>query len=311
MSFQRITRRVLPDGTEAFVYPFHVCTEGQEDRLLAIDEDDFRVAHNYIPICARRANVIVVTDCVLGTHMHAEILAACYNDAVNFSNSYKLSMSKYLDCKYGKGKGLLNRVSAKPILLEDNFHVRNTICYIARNALDMGERVDRYEWSSFRALFCNGKIERPVKPIKELSARKIRELLKTSDKLQDTGWMINDAGAIEPASYCDWRYAESAFNNDPSFFMRILGTTDDKQMEQMLVRNQIRSKSNKELIIIAQEKAMKRYGKPLEQLSLEEKIPLAKLLYHSLKTYPAQLSRCLGVDKDKMEWILKTQNFQL
>lgn len=309
MSFQRIIRRTLPDGTQDFVHPFHVCTEGQEDRLLAIEEEDFRVAHNFIPICARRANVIVFVDCVLGTHMHAGILAANYKDALNFSNSYKLSMSKYHGQKYGKGKGILNRVSARPILLEDNFHVRNTVCYIARNALDMGERVDRYEWSSYRSLFCNGKIERPVKPVKELSARKIRELFKTADQLQDTEWMVNEAGVIEPASYCDWRYAESAFNNDPSFFMRILGTTDDKQMEQTLVRNHFQSKSNKELILVAQEKSMRRYGKPLDKLSFEEKIPLVKLLYHSLKTYPAQLSRCFGIDRDKIEWILKTQYF--
>lgn len=255
--FNRIVQRSLPDGKVSKVYPFHVCTEGKENRVVCRDEEDLRVSHNFIPICARRANVIVFADCELNTHMHSGILAANYQDAVNFSYGYKLSYSKYFQNKYGKGTGIYNRTDSSPILLEDEYHVRNAICYIVKNSLDVGFPPDKYKWSSYSSIFSNGAHLVNCRKLSSISYREQRSLLKTGDNLSGCDWYVDEDGMILPSSYCDTEYSESAFSADPRYFLRVMGLTDDRRMEQLLVKDHLESKSIKELIDVAEERSRK------------------------------------------------------
>lgn len=304
MKFQRICTRKLPDGSIATVYPFHVCTKGPEDRVFFRDEDDLRTAHNLMPICGKRTNVSIVTDCVLTTHVHAMLLAKTYDDAQNFIDSYKISASRILSKKYGPG-AYFQDIKSKPIFLEDNYHVRNTICYVPRNSIDMGIKVDDYRWSAYRALFRKGRIDVPVKKVSEMTARETRAIFKTGDILKDVPWLVTEDGCIEPASYCDYSYAEEAFDNDITYFTRILGLTDDDQMEEELVNKPRRLLSTKELLKEIEVMSIKRYGIGPSLMTVSQKIPLIKSIYYSSRTTPAQLARCFGLTKADVEEILK------
>lgn len=303
MSFRRIVRKILPDGTVSVVQPFHVCTEGKENRIVCKDEEDLRVAHNFIPICARRNNVLILMDCELNTHMHSAILASSYADAYKYGESYKKSYSKYYHNKYGV-TGIYSRTDSRPIPIEDDRHLRNTICYIPRNSLDVGVAVNKYKWSSYRALFSGGTELASYREIKTVMYREKRELFKTSDDFSDCNWLVDRDGLIVPESYCDTEYVESCFYNDARFFLKVLGITDDKQMEQILVNDHIEPKSIKEIIHIAEEKSLAGYGVGLEKLSVNQKIPIVRHLYYSIKTTPAQIARCIGLEKSKVLWIL-------
>ena len=83
-----------------------------------------------------------------------------------------------------------------------------------------------------------------------------------------------------------------------------MGLTDDRRMEQLLVKDHLESKSIKELIDVAEERSRKRYGTDWEKLSFSEKIPIVKAIFYSTGASPAQLSRSLGLMKDKVLWIL-------
>lgn len=304
MRFQRIVQRVLPDGKTSTVFPFHVCTEGKENRVVCRDEEDLRVAHNFIPICARRSNVIVFADCELNTHMHSGILAASYQDACKFANSYKQSYSKYFKNRYGNVSGIYIRTDSKPILLEDDNHVRNTVCYIARNSLDAGIPVNHYKWSSYCALFSGQPDPEHSRELKTLSNLEIRNCLKTADNFSDCSWRIDSEGLLIPSSYCDLDYAESAFFHNPKYLLKVLGLTDDQQMEQLLVKNLFETKNVGDLMKLAEEKSIKRYGTGIDSLSVSQKIPIVKSLFYSVRTSPSQLARCLGLEKSKVLWIL-------
>lgn len=84
--------------------------------------------------------------------------------------------------------------------LEDNHHVRNTICYIIRNSLDLGQMIDRYEWNSFMSLFCDGKIAAGTTAISALSYREKRNLLNVSSIRGDGGRtpQMEDSRSIDP-----------------------------------------------------------------------------------------------------------------
>lgn len=302
MGFKRITVRVLPDGELATVRPFHVSTEGQEDRVIFRDDEDLKVGFNYFPICAHRANVRIVTCIDINTHVHAMVLAREYDDVDSFINMYKISVSKYLTNKYGtSGYSCIYRnVDATPILLEDNQHVRNTLCYIAKNSLDLGIRVDRYRWSAYRAMFSHGAIDVPVKKCSDMSYRQVRNVLRTDSIPHNVEWMITEDGVLEPSSFCDWQYVEEAFNGDASFFLRTLGLTDNNQMDQEMVINPKRRLAIDELLKIIDEKCIKWYGRSLAYLDIAEKIPVIKSIYYSTNTHPAQLARCFGLAKEQI-----------
>lgn len=305
MNFLRTPFKILPNGEEAKTFPFHISTKGQENRVIFKDEEDLRVVHNFIPICARRSNVIVFMDCELPTHIHAGILARSYKDAEHFGESLKISYSKYHAYKYGRDIMIFRGVDSKPTYLEDNRHLRNTICYIPRNSLDVGIRVEEYPWSGYRALFCGGQIKCSATPLSSLSARESRRIFMTGDKLKDTGWLINKNGLLEPASYCDWKYAEGAFDNDIKFFMKVLGCSDDAQMEQEMVKDRFHRKTASELILEIEKRCLNKYNRPLSMLTDGEKIPLIKSIYFSCCTSVPQLARCFGLKRDFIEWVLE------
>lgn len=304
MKFQRICKRVLPDGSEASVFPFHTCTKGLEDRVIFRDEEDLRTGFNLIPICARRGNVIVVSECVLSTHLHAMILARSYSDAERFIESVKRSASKILAEKYGPGPFYFHGIEAKPIYLEDNTHVRNTLCYIPRNALDMGIKVDEYEWSTYKAMFSQKRPNSSARKVSGLTTRETRAIFKVGDIMKDVKWTITEDGRIEPESFCDIKYAEEAFGNDLSYFTRILGLTDDDQMEELLVNKPTRLITTEELMKEIEVEGIRRYGVGASLLTKSQKIPLLKKIYYSSKVTPSQLARCFALSLDEVKAIL-------
>ena len=56
---------------------YHLCTEGLEAEVIVRDNEDFRVACNYIALAAWRTRVFIVAFCVMSNHFH--ILSACKN----------------------------------------------------------------------------------------------------------------------------------------------------------------------------------------------------------------------------------------
>lgn len=302
------SRVMLPDGEIAEVQPYHVCTLGLEDKVLFKTEEDFRVVHNLIPICALRANVLPLADCVLNTHCHIGILAESFEAAKKFSDSYKLSIAKYYYSVYGENTSkLFRKINVRPVPVEDMRHLRNMICYILRNALDMGQTVDLYMWSSYRAYFRSGKISVKTKSVSAMSTRETRSMFKVGDKLKKVRWELSEKGIIEPASYCAWGLVEKIFLNDPSFFMKVLGLTDDGEMEQKFVGNNTYFQSVEALLKEIEMRAQKRYGQPLGSLTLEQKIPLIKSVHRSLRTMPSQLARCFGLPYSVIKQILSTR----
>lgn len=303
MKFQRNPSRRLPNGEIAVVYPFHICTKGE--KVVFKSSEDLRVAFNYLPICALRSNVIIVTQCVLNTHFHSVILSRTYEDAKKFVECYKQSVSMYLSRKYGPGLEYFREVESKPIFLDTDRYVRNAICYVIANALDTGVTVDAYPWSGYRAFFQGGKLEEKTSKVSAMTKREVREILRADIRLKDVQWLIDEDNVIIPSSYCDCRYVESAFYNDASFFTKVLGLTDRDQMDMELVTEPLRKKSVEELIKEIESRSQQRFGLSLSSLSPVQKVPILKAINYSTNVSVKTLSRCFELAEEEVSAILK------
>ena len=303
MKFQREPVRRLPDGVIAKVYPFHFCTKGE--KIIFRTEEDFRIAFNNIPINALRSNVIPIMPCVLSSHVHCCLLARSYEEACTFALNYKKTTSMFLSHKYGIGKGSFREDDAKVLFLEDDRYVRNTICYIAGNAMDMGSRIDTYIWSGYRALFCDGKMPSGLRKVSEMSRRTVRKVFRSEILLKGVEWMIGDTGILEPASFCDWRYAESAFYGDVNFFTKVIGSVDREQMDQKLIYDPSRRKSVEELLRDIEGRSQRRYNLPFSSLNPAQKIPILKAINYSTDISVKLLARLFEMTEEKVSIILK------
>lgn len=289
--------REMPDRSLRSVYPFHLSMEGLEKAIICRDDEDYDILVKYIFLCALCKNVIVVTYVVVSNHLHVILLAETQADALAFGNEIRRRYAMWFSHKYQERK-LYHKKCVDVQLLDSDYYLRNAIAYVFRNALDNSQNIDNYPWSGYRAMFSYGKINVWTRPAATLTKREREAVFHTNDSLEGIPWRINAEGRLEPASACDYKYAESAFNNSQSFLMKAIGSVNCAQMEQQLVDNprirMLDSDFFKHISMLSE----RWFSKPISELSLEQKARLLPYVYRTTNTSVAQLARGFGLDRE-------------
>lgn len=299
---RRVVTRALPDGRICSVYPFHVCLKGLEQAILCKDDEDYDAMVKVLCVAARRKNVIIIIYAVVSNHCHVAILAVNQKEADAYSEEIKKAYSMWFSRKYGSQK-ILKRIEVKAILLENDWHVRNALAYIPRNALDNCCNIDDYKWSGYRAMFRKSIVNGVA--LANLNTRDRRRTMHTMDRLDGVPWTLDSEGSLIPSSFCDHTYLEDAFCSDQSFFLKTIGGLNVADTRYQLEERPYAKVSDTELLNTAQEIAQEWFAKPIEVLSPEQKTRIASYLDHTRKTTPKQLSRVLGVPPERLEKLLR------
>lgn len=304
MAFNRIHTRELPDGSIAKVFPFHISLEGMESMLLCRDDEDYDALQKCFYVSCWVNNVIVVADVEMSNHGHLVVLAAGLEQAQNASAAIKKKHAQYMATKY-KVHNILSRSDAKVIYLDSDWYLRNALAYVPRNALDTGSTIDRYKWSSYRAMFSGNYYDRYSRSVASLTRREKEALFRTHANLSGVPWRIDKEGLLIPASACEHRYAESAFNNDQAYYLKMVGNVNCAEMELKLITNPRVRKSDSEFRKTADELSERWFNTAVQDMSLEMKCRLIPHLYRSHNTTVAQLARCIGLPKEQVSAILR------
>lgn len=299
---RRVVTRALPDGRICSVYPFHVCLKGLEQAILCKDDEDYDAMVKVLCVAARRKNVIIIIYAVVSNHCHVAILAVNQKEADAYSEEIKKAYSMWFSRKYGSQK-ILKRIEVKAILLENDWHVRNALAYIPRNALDNCCNIDDYKWSGYRAMFRKSIVNGVA--LANLNTRDRRRTMHTMDRLDGVPWTLDSEGSLIPSSFCDHTYLEDAFCSDQSFFLKTIGGLNVADTRYKLEERPYARVSDTELLNTAQKIAQEWFAKPIEVLSPEQKTRIASYLDHTRKTTPKQLSRVLGVPPERLEKLLR------
>ena len=295
----------MPDGTVLYLAPFHLSMEGMETVVLCRDEEDYDAMVKIICVSAKRKNVIVVIYAVVSNHCHVALLAASQEDAEAYGVELKRMYSMWFSRKYGQ-KGLMRGVDIKALPLETNWHVRNSLAYIPRNALDNGCNVQEYQWSGFRGMF-GGDKEEGVIPVKSLSKWDRREIMHTGDDLRDVPWLLDRNWSLVPSSFCDCCYLEQAFEGDQAFYMKVLGGLNTAEMKHNLVDVCRRMRTDVEFFKSVQDISLRWYQTNVSDLSEEKKIRLVVYVSRMMKTTVPQMSRVFGLSRERVSEILGVQ----
>ena len=301
-NMQELSLRDLYDG-----YFYHICTEGLEQVTIMRDLEDFRVAWNYLAICAWRTGAFVVAFVLMSNHLH--ILAACRNAGqVNkYIRSFKALYSRYLNKKYGMTK-TMNSSDTAIYRIDTIQYLRNCIAYIFRNPLTarICSRLDQYSWSSFHSCFSGvGKLEDGF-PLCELSFTEIRKLLRVGANLKNCPLRVDPQGYITLSSFVHNDIVEKVFGNSGRSFMYHLGGGNDAKMEYELVHQPLVSVTDSDMYSLVSTYVANRFsGKHISDLTSSDKCSILKSLFFNHKTSIPQLARIMGLPRELVKKMLQ------
>ena len=299
---RRIVQKMLPDGTIAYVQPFHVSLEGMETAVLCRDDGDYDATVKIICVAARRKNVIVIIYAVVSNHCHIGVLAESQEVADAYANEVKRMISMWIQKKYGDNK-IMKNTDAVAIGLDNDWYLRNALAYIPRNALDNGCNVGEYRWSGYRAMF-SSFIPPGCRKVCMLTKRDRERILHTGDDLRRVTWLIDANDELVPSSFCDSAYLEQAFDNDPAFFLKTIGTLNVADMKNRLVDAPRTMQTDTDFYKTVNEICVRWFKKGIGELSLEGKTRLIPYIYRTNRTTESQLARVFGLEKQRIHALL-------
>ena len=286
---------------------YHVCTNGQETPTIIMDEEDFKVAHNYMAIAGWKIGIDILVYAIMANHVHIMFVCKDRNLAVKYIRLFKRLYSTHLLNKYGMSdtlKGIEDSIS----LIDSISYFRNCVAYILRNALcaRICRRIEDYPWCSYSCYF-NGTASKNLRKISKIGVCETRRILKTRQNLSDCPYLINPEGMIEANSFVRYDIVEKAFLNSGRFFLASLGTCNDAKMEYEMTCKPLVRVNDKELAEVIEALAEKKFtGKKISWLTQSEKCSIIKSIYFNNKTTIPQLSRILGLPKAIIRQILST-----
>jgi REP element-mobilizing transposase RayT len=186
-------------------------TEHLENCLWFREEDDFKVAMNYVAIqAANSPEVAVLAFILMSNHVHF-VLGGDKDDVGLFVDKYKCRYSLYYQSKYGVREFLRrNKVDIRIIPYDDDSFER-AIAYVQMNcvAANICSHPSQYPWGTGNAYFVPSR--HSCKKIGNLSGRALKRLLHSECENLPEKWSVSADGYVNPRSYVDYHTVESYF----------------------------------------------------------------------------------------------------
>lgn len=270
---------------------FLVTTYHLTDRLWFRDEEDFRVAMNYVAIVAYLTGCSVFTFILMSNHVHF-VLMCSREKAEVFINKFKRLYAAYYQKKYGVCELLRrNGVDFREVRAEDE-SLERAIAYVLMNcvAANICLEPSGYPWGTGNVFF-NGN---PLSGIRlgDLSGRAQCRILKSNVKLPHD-YLLASAGYIQPKSYVNTRGVEALFRTPKrlGYFLRTSSKAKLRLEKDAMpsFRDQILYSASEDLC-----HSLFRVNHPSE-LSEEQLAELLRQLKHRFSADLNQLCRVIGI----------------
>jgi len=186
-------------------------TEHLEDGLWFREEEDFKVAMNYVAIQAASCpEVVVLAFELLSNHVHF-VLKGTWHAVRNFVEQFKHRYAIYYRKKYEVANFLRrNKLDVREIPYEDEAPER-AIAYVQMNcvAANICAHPSQYLWGTGGTFFVEGS--QTGTRIGDLSGRARERLLHSSCEVIPDDWIVGPGGFILPSSYVNVRAVETLF----------------------------------------------------------------------------------------------------
>lgn len=318
----------------------HLCYTSHNE-VLCRDEEDFIALTNSWAVTSFHNDTEILVDSLMSTHCHFLVFTA---NAPEFIQRGRHSYAAYFNRKYSRhGIGLLGERHYFNLPVVGLNHRLACCSYILRNGLHHGQSSSAfgYPHSTVNSIFQDEL--HPQKKESFIENRfEIYERLPRRAVIPD-GWRMHENGMITRDSFEQIHRVEELYGTSRTFLYymnRLSGEEWENEqladiqkgdssapvsllsMEPGYNEGQVRKMqeaekgrkvihgSDLELCKIIDKTMLPAYGKSsIYQLSDNQKIKMGLELFHDLKAPAQQISRCLVLDPDSIDWRYKTKGF--
>ena len=182
---------------------YHLHTKPLENSLIFQEEEERKVAINFIAIIAKEVDVDILALALMNNHFHFIIRGEEVN-ALEFFRRLKRRLAYYLA---RKGRpGVLDTVEPGTPAITTLTQLRNEIAYVIRNPYVVMVDVNplAYPWCSGYLYFNPLLPLLDSKPVNELTYRERRRITRSTDAMIDPVLRVRD-GMIALESFVNYR----------------------------------------------------------------------------------------------------------
>ena len=270
-------------------------TSHLEKMLWFLDDEDFRVAMNYVAIqAAKRREVAVLAFVLMSNHVHF-VLRGTRKDVMAFVNEFKRCYSIYYQKKYCVCEFL--RRNSLDIQEVDNVEeaLEKVIAYVIDNpvAANICLHPSQYPWGTGNAYFNPQKFSN-VRRIKDYSVRaRIMMLHSECDNIPEE-WVVDSNGYILPFNYVDVSIVEKLFKSPKR--MNYFITQSSKAKKRFESSENVTAFRDQIIISCLPELFRSLFQKTgFKDLSTNEQSEFAKQLRFRFNSDPHQIARVCGI----------------
>ena len=199
---------------------FHLSTEPIEDAVVFASEADFITANNLIALAISCSNCVLLAMAIMSNHLHF-ILEGTREECLAFFENLRFRLQKVF-VRGGKG-GIIARMNPGLVLINDLSQLQDEIAYVIRNPFVARTDVNpfAYKWCS-GYLYFNQFLDNGGVPANRLKGRALREFTHSkADAVLPVAILVLN-GVANPASFINYKRAESFFDNARQFIMKVL-----------------------------------------------------------------------------------------
>ena len=296
---------MLPELCEAFFYChskrvfalfYHLHTNPLENGIIFQDEEERKVAINFIAIIAREFNVEILVFALMNNHFHFIIRGEKVN-GIEFFRRLKKRLSYFLARK-GRAN-VLDPVEPKALPITTLTQFRNEVAYVIRNPYVVIVDVNpfSYPWCSGYLYFNPLLPFLESKPVDALTYREKRNITRSSDAALDSSFRVRN-GMIALESFVNYRLVEQLFPNARKFTWWVIKNVES-QVETAIRLGEHPNLSDDELYITTMRICEDQYNKKGNQgLTDKEKMDLAITLKNNWYASNPQVARLSGLTID-------------
>ena len=281
---------------------YHVCSDGNFASVIFHNPVDFKAAMNRVAVITLRLDVIILAFVLMDNHFHFIIQAPDEDTAYHFANEFKRLTGLYLTNKYHLPNSL-SKLPVKALPIPDEDALKTQICYVLKNPTKA--RISMfydYPWGTGALYFRQEKRADSAMRVDAVTGEEIRKICQTRVTIPGE-WLLCD-GILIPDNYVPIKEVEQLFRSTRSMMYFLSLNKDDEIEQDMGQWNELRltdSELRQERNLFAREK----FGASrLRDLSLPDRIKVARYLRHKFLCSKKQLARIVQLPIETLEKVL-------
>ena len=269
---------------------YHVYTKGLEDGIIFRDRDDYIAGMNMVAVAHFKTGVCILAFVLMSNHFHFVIYGR-KSDVLRFINLYKVSVSRFVQHKYGD-RSILKRVltSCDEIYIHDE-GLKRVIAYVLDNPVKSGIccLASNYEWGSGRCYFTGRQNIVDGISVGSIHTEERRQILHSKVALTSE-YILGSSGYVDPHSYVDSGLVEKIFVRPKSFeyFLATSASSRKPQKDVLMFSDTVVKAALQDLL-------RNKYGESVSSLDLDMQKHLLLDLRKHFNASAKQLSRISGL----------------